>query len=135
MFCHSLEDMLGNIATRTPCAVGALLQVAVSSSHAESSVKYTLLPPEHEFIENNFKVALTTVHDLSTNDKSNLIRESNRSLLLLGLPPLTAIACKFPKLSSGRAFDTVVSAIDGKINSATGSSCSVGWDVVGCVVG
>jgi len=86
-------------------------------------------------MENNFIVALMMVHDLSTNDKSNLIRESNLSLPLLELPPLMAIASSFPKLSSGRAFDKVVSAIEGKINSAIGSSCSVGWDVVGCVVG
>lgn len=73
-------------------------------------------------------------HDLSTNDKSNFIRESNRSLPLLELPPL-AIASSFPKIPSGLAFDKVVSAIEGKINSAVGNSCSVGWDVVGCTVG
>lgn len=64
---------------------------------------------------------------MSDTSKDNMA--SNRSVSVLRLPPLTAIASKLPKLSFGRELEMVASAMDGRMSSMVGMALCVGWDV------
>ena len=88
---------------------------------------------------NNFMVASIISYEGSRRDISNFNRESNRSELVLRLPPLTAMASRLPKLSLGLELEIVVSPEEGKISSIVGIGrglgFAVGADETGCEVG